>query len=125
MSKGSAILENRFGAGRAILLSPDLLFSIVHIQQGLRVLQDGKTAPDGSAPLNDGLLKAEDGLVLDWQRDRTPTPPDGGPLFMEPLTTPGPSLNAGQSAVVSGERSGRKHRIPPAPTRSWVSKLTR
>ena len=86
VSKGSAILENRFGAGRALLLSPDLLFSIVHIQQGLRVLQDGKPAPDGSAPLNDGLLKAEDGLVLDWQRDRTPTPPDAGPLFMEPIS---------------------------------------
>ena len=86
VAKGSAILENRFGAGRAILLGPDLLFSIVHIQQGLRVLQDGKPPPDGSAPLNDGLLKAEDGLVLDWQRDRTPTPPDGGPLFLEPIS---------------------------------------
>jgi hypothetical protein len=86
VSKGSAILENRFGAGRAILLGPDLLFSIVHIQQGLKVLQDGKPSPDGSAPLNDGLLKAEDGLVLDWQRDRTPTPPDAGPLFMEPIS---------------------------------------
>ncbi len=85
-SRGSAILENRFGAGHAILLAPDLLFSIVHIQQGLRVLQDGKTPPDGSAPVNDGLLKAEDGLVLDWQRDRTPTPPDDGPLFMEPIS---------------------------------------
>lgn len=85
-SCGSAILENRFGAGQALLLAPDLLFSIVHIQQGLRVLQDGKPPPDNSAPLNDGLLKAEDGLVLDWQRDRTPTPPDGGPLFMEPIS---------------------------------------
>ena len=86
VAKGSAILENRFGAGRAMLLAPDLLFSIVHIQQGLRVLQDGKPPPDGSALLNDGTLKAEDGLVLDWQRDRTPTPPDAGPLFLEPIS---------------------------------------
>ena len=86
VTKGGAILENRFGDGRAMLLGPDLLFSIVHIQQGLRVLQDGKPPPDGSAPVNEGLLKAEDGLVLDWQQDRTPTPPDGGPLFLEPIS---------------------------------------
>ena len=83
---GSAILENRFGTGRALLLAPDLLFSIVHIQQGLRVLQDGKPAPDGSAPINDGILKTEDGLVLDWERDRSPVPPDGGRLFLEPIS---------------------------------------
>jgi hypothetical protein len=31
-AKASAILENRFGKGRAILLAPDLVFSIVHLQ---------------------------------------------------------------------------------------------
>ena len=86
ISKGSAILENRFGTGRTVLLGPDLLFSIVHIQQGLRVLQDGRPAPDDSAPVNEGLLKTEDGLVLDWQRDRSPVPPDDGPLFLEPIS---------------------------------------
>lgn len=85
-AEGSAILENRVGKGRAILLAPDLIFSIVHIQQGLPVLQDGKPAPDGSAPVDDGELKAEDGLVLDWQRDRTPMRPDGVPAFLEPVT---------------------------------------
>jgi len=85
-AKGSAILENRFGKGRAILLAPDLLFSIVHIQQGLPVFQDGKPSPDNSAPLNEGILKAEDGLVLDWRRDRTPLPPDNVPVFLEPIT---------------------------------------
>jgi hypothetical protein len=84
--KGSAILENYFGRGRAILLAPDLIFSIVHIQQGLPVFQDGRPAPDGSAPTNDGVLKAEDGLVLDWQRDRTPMAPDGVPAFLEPIS---------------------------------------
>ncbi|MCS6860859.1 MAG: hypothetical protein NZT92_11140 [Abditibacteriales bacterium] len=83
---GSAIVENRFGAGRAVLLAPDLLFSIVHIQQGLPVLSDGKPSPDGSAPLNDGMLKAEDGLVLDWERDRTPMDADGTPTFLEPIS---------------------------------------
>jgi len=85
-ARGSAIVENRFGKGRAILLAPDLLFSIVHIQQGLPVLQDGKCPPDDSAPVNEGVLKAEDGLVLDWQRDRKPLEPDGGPVFLEPVS---------------------------------------
>jgi hypothetical protein len=84
--KQSAIVENRFGKGRAVLLAPDLLFSIVHIQQGLTVLQDGKPPPDDSAPVNEGILKAEDGLVLDWQRDRTPLQPDGKPVFLEPVS---------------------------------------
>ncbi len=84
--RGSALFENRFGQGRAVLLGPDLLFSIVHIQQGVRVLQDAKPAPDGSAIVNEGMLKAEDGLVLDWQRDRSPMAPDDGAIFLEPIS---------------------------------------
>jgi hypothetical protein len=85
-ARGSALFENPCGHGRALLLGPDLIFSIVHIQQGVAVLQDAKPPPDGSAPVNDGLLKAEDGLVLDWQRDRSPVAPDGGPIFLEPIS---------------------------------------
>ncbi|NUQ63655.1 MAG: twin-arginine translocation signal domain-containing protein [Pirellulales bacterium] len=85
-ARGSAILENRLGQGRAILLAPDLLFSIVHMQQGLPVLQDGKPAPEDSARVDEGTLKAEDGLVLDWQRDRSPMRPDDGPVFLEPIS---------------------------------------
>ena len=85
-ARGSAVLENRFGQGRAIVLGPDLLFSIVHIQQGLPVFQDGHPPQDDSAPINEGILKAEDGLVLDWQRDRTPLAPDNKPVFLEPIT---------------------------------------
>ena len=29
---------------------------------------------------------AEDSLVLDWQRDRSPMQPDGGPVFLEPIS---------------------------------------
>ncbi len=85
-AQGSAILENRFGQGQALLLGPDLIFSIVHIQQGVSVLQDAHPAPDGSAAVNDGALKAEDGLVLDWQRDRSPAAPDNGQIFLEPVS---------------------------------------
>ena len=86
LNRGAAILENRFGKGRALLLGPDLVFSIVHIQQGVSVLQDGKPAPDGTAAINEGTLKAEDGLVLDWVRDRSPLAPNGGPIFLEPIS---------------------------------------
>ena len=84
--KGSTILENRFGQGLAILLGPDLIFSIVHIQQGVPVLSDGKPAPDGTAEINEGVLKAEDGMVLDWQRDRQPMAPEETPAFLEPVS---------------------------------------
>lgn len=85
LAAGRAIQENRFGQGQAILLAPDLIFSIVHIQQGFSVLQDGKPSADESAPVNDGVLKAEDGMVLDWQRDRVSPQPDGFPVFLEPV----------------------------------------
>lgn len=85
-SKGSAIVENRYGQGRAILLAADLLFSIVHIQQGIPVLQDARPPADDSAATNDGILKAEDGLVLDWQRDRQAMQPEGVPAFLEPVS---------------------------------------
>jgi len=82
----AAILENNFGRGRALVAGPDLIFSIVHIQQGIRVLQDGKPAPDGSALVNEGMLKAEDGMVLDWQKDRSAVAPDQGAIFLEPVS---------------------------------------
>ena len=85
-ARGSAILDNRFGKGRAVLLAPDLLFSIVHIQQGLPVFQDAGPPPDDTTLVNEGVLKAEDGLVLDWRRDRTPMSPDDVPVFLEPVT---------------------------------------
>lgn len=85
-AQGAALVENHFGEGHAILIGPDLLFSIVHMQQGLPVLQDGKPPADDSAPIDDGELKAEDGLVLNWQRDRTPMEPDKVPVFLEPIS---------------------------------------
>jgi len=68
---GDAIVIREFGQGQVIFIAPDLMRSIVHIQQGIPVTKDGTPAPDGSAPIDDGILKTEDGHVLDWQRDRT------------------------------------------------------
>jgi hypothetical protein len=67
---GDAVTVRTWGQGCAIAIGADLLRSILHIQQGTAVTRDGVPAPDGSAPLNDGVLKAEDGHVLDWERDR-------------------------------------------------------
>ncbi|RKY02609.1 hypothetical protein DRP77_07615 [Candidatus Poribacteria bacterium] len=80
---GYAGAINRFGKGAAILIGADLPRSIVHIQQGLRIERDGEPAPDGSAPIDDGMLKTEDGLVLDWERDRDEL--EGVRLFLRPI----------------------------------------
>lgn len=68
---GDAVAVRQVGQGLTIFIAPDLVRSIVHIQQGIAVTKDGVPAPDGSAPIDDGILKAEDGHVLDWERDRT------------------------------------------------------
>ena len=65
-----AIVVREFGQGLVIFIAPDLMRSIVQIQQGIPVTKDGEPAPDGSAPLDDDILKAEDGHVLDWEKDR-------------------------------------------------------
>ncbi|MHB8902729.1 MAG: twin-arginine translocation signal domain-containing protein [Thermoguttaceae bacterium] len=85
-AKGAAIVENEPAKGRALLLGPDLIFSVVHIQQGVAVLQDGKAPADEFTKINEGELKAEDGLVLDWARDRSLLAPDDGPVFLEPVS---------------------------------------
>jgi hypothetical protein len=48
--------------------------TIVGLQQGTGpVLEDGTPAADGTGNLNDGLLKAEDGLEMNWEYDRKTT----------------------------------------------------
>ncbi|MFQ6042462.1 MAG: hypothetical protein ACE5PV_16525 [Candidatus Poribacteria bacterium] len=66
-----AIVERRIGKGLTIFIAPDLFGSIVRIQQGIYVDQDGIPASDGSAPINDGILKCEDGMTLNFEIDRT------------------------------------------------------
>lgn len=67
---GDAIVVHTVGQGVGVFIAPDIVRSVVHIQQGIAVTKDGLPAPDGSAPINDGILKTEDGHVLDWERDR-------------------------------------------------------
>ena len=72
LTERAAVLENAVGAGRCLLIAPDVTGTIVHVQQGRAVTRDGVPAPDGSAPTADGVQKSDDGMVLDWILDRDP-----------------------------------------------------
>ncbi len=48
--------------------------------------RDGVSAPDGTAPVSDGILKSDDGAVLDWLLDREPVPGVHGlSAFLQPI----------------------------------------
>jgi len=83
-SAGAALSRYRVGAGLLERWAVDIFGTCVHMQQGTApVLEDGFPAPDGSAAIDDGLLKAEDGVVLDWTYDRLATD-TGIPYFPYP-----------------------------------------
>ncbi|WP_313893757.1 hypothetical protein [Psychrobacillus sp.] len=70
----SALQQVKYGAGTIERWSIAIPQTIVGLQQGtLPVTEDGIAAPDGSANLDEGILKAEDGFELDWVLDRTLT----------------------------------------------------
>lgn len=80
------LLENTVGEGRSILIAPDVTGTIVRIQQGSCITRDGIPAPDGTAPVDDRVLKTDDGMALDWVFDRSPLP--GTPslkAFLNPI----------------------------------------
>lgn len=82
----AAVVERRVGEGRCLLIAPDLTGTVVRIQQGIAVTRDGVPAPDGTAPLCDGVLKSGDGGVLDWWFDRSPVPGVSGlSAFLYPI----------------------------------------
>ena len=82
----AALTTHTVGAGRCLLLAPDLPGTVVRIQQGIGITRDGVSAPDGSAPIGDEVLKSGDGGVLDWDFDRQPVPGVPGlPAFLQPI----------------------------------------
>jgi hypothetical protein len=77
--------DRRSGNGPMVCWAVDLARSIHLIQHGIPVVRDGVPAPDGSAPIDDDILKAEDGLVLDWRHDRSFDPEAGFSYFDTPV----------------------------------------
>lgn len=81
-----AIAVHNVEQGRCLLIAPDLVGTVVHIQQGVGVTRDGVSAPDGSAPVGDNVLKSGDGGVLDWIYDRQPVPDVPGlQAYLQPV----------------------------------------
>ncbi|MEX2684689.1 MAG: hypothetical protein Q6373_024165, partial [Candidatus Sigynarchaeota archaeon] len=66
----AAITINSAGKGCAMQIAIDIALTVRHVQEGRYVDQDGIPPADGLSPIDDGILKCEDGLVLDWTRDR-------------------------------------------------------
>ena len=82
----SAITLKRTGDGIALNFGIDVVRTIRHVQEGTYIDQDGIPPPDAMSPIDDGILKAEDGLVLDWTRDRRViSPSQKVPAFMVPV----------------------------------------
>ena len=80
------ITSRDIGNGRIIIFGPDIVYTTRKIQEGNYVFQDGVTPADGMAPIDDGILKCEDGLVLDWNADRRPVSPSYKvPAFIVPI----------------------------------------
>lgn len=78
---GAAVLRMNVGAGVIERWQVDVASTVVALQQGIEpVTHDGIPAPDGSAALNEGILKADDGMTLDWTHDRV-IAPSGQPYF--------------------------------------------
>lgn len=79
-----ALLRFKVGAGFIDRWTVGVMQTIVRLQQGAAPLaEDGEPAPDGTASINDGILKADDSIELCWERDRLTTPA-GATYFAHP-----------------------------------------
>ncbi|MCG3181059.1 MAG: hypothetical protein BIFFINMI_03428 [Phycisphaerae bacterium] len=74
----------RRGRGSALLIAAEIVGSVVHIQQGIAVVRDGTPPADGSAPIDEGILKCDDAIMLDWDRDRQTVVEGLCPIFAAP-----------------------------------------
>jgi len=80
-----AVAIKPVGRGRAAVLTVNLMETFCLIQQGVKVVKDGTPAPDGTAAIDDNILKADDMSVLDWTRDRNAAAPEGVPFYLHPI----------------------------------------
>ncbi|MBO9604560.1 MAG: hypothetical protein J7639_01340 [Paenibacillaceae bacterium] len=71
---GAALQRFAVGSGSIDRWAVDIASTVVGLQQGTKpVLADGIPAGDGTAPLDEGTLKADDCIELDWELDRLET----------------------------------------------------
>jgi hypothetical protein len=81
-----AITINPFGKGYVLYWAVSLVETVRRIQEGNYVCNDGIPPADGMSPIDDGILKCEDGLVLDWNHDRRIISPSAQvPAFINPI----------------------------------------
>lgn len=71
------------GKGLAIFIGPHIGQTMARMQLGTSVETDGIGPNDGSATLDDGLLRAEDGTILSFEEDREAVG-DSPPFFKHP-----------------------------------------
>lgn len=82
----AGVVWKQVGKGQCLLIAPDVTGTVVRIQQGVAVTRDGVSAPDGTAPIGDDMLKSGDGAVLDWWFDRQPVSGIPGlSAFLQPI----------------------------------------
>ncbi|WP_127585922.1 hypothetical protein [Paenibacillus koleovorans] len=72
-------------SGLAACLCVDLPRTFILLQQGLPVWKDGLPSPDGSALINDHVLKTDDACLLDWTQDRGCADGEETPFFLHPI----------------------------------------
>jgi len=83
---GAAMQSFLVGRGALHRWSVNLPATWVGLQQGTKpVTQDGFPAPDGTASIDDRLLKADDSFELDWDMDRVKTT-TGAAYFPHPYS---------------------------------------
>jgi hypothetical protein len=79
-----AMLAFPVGKGSIERWAVNIPETVVKIQQGeFPILKDGIPAPDGTGAVNEGILKADDGVVLDWELDRNISE-TGNPYYSKP-----------------------------------------
>lgn len=84
IESGPALLSIPWGEGTFERWSVDIVGTIVALQQGTGpVYDDGASAPDGTIPVQDDTLKADDRCAMDWEFDRLTTA-TGIPYFAFP-----------------------------------------